>query len=137
MRPVVPVSVMLLGPPRVEREGRPIAFDTRKAIALLAYLALGGRPRSRDVLAELLWPERDAEHARGALRRTLSAVRGAAGAEALETTRDRVALGAPVEVDVTRFRSLAAAGELQAAAELFRGDFMEGFGLRDSPAFED
>jgi DNA-binding SARP family transcriptional activator len=128
---------MLLGPPRVERDGRPVAFDTRKALALLAYLALGGRPRPRDVLAELLWPERDAEHARGALRRTLSAVRGAAGAEALETTRDRVALGAAVEVDVARFRALAAAGELEAAAGLFCGELMEGFGLRDSPAFED
>ena len=128
---------MLLGPPRVTREGRPVTFDTRKAVALLAYLALGGRPRPRDVLAELLWPERDAEHARGALRRTLSAVRTAVGAEALETTRDRVALGAAVEVDVARFRALAAAGELEAAADVFRGDFLEGFGLRDSPAFED
>jgi DNA-binding SARP family transcriptional activator/Tfp pilus assembly protein PilF len=136
VRLVAPVTVMLLGPPRVEREGRAVAFDTRKAIALLAYLALGGRPRPRDVLAELLWPERDAEHARGALRRTLSAVRGAVGPEALETTRDQVALGA-VDVDVARFRSLAEAGDLEAAADVFRGDFLEGFGLRDSPAFED
>lgn len=136
MRPVVPVSVMLLGPPRVEREGLPVAFDTRKAVALLAYLALGGRPRSRDVLAELLWPDRDVDHARGALRRTLSAVRSAVGPDALETTRDQVALGA-VDVDVARFRSLAAGGELEAAAAVFRGDFLEGFGLRDSPAFED
>ena len=50
------INVMLLGPPRVEREGAPVAFDTRKAMALLAHLALVDRPRSRDALAELLWP---------------------------------------------------------------------------------
>ncbi|MBA3407193.1 MAG: SARP family transcriptional regulator, partial [Solirubrobacterales bacterium] len=65
------VEVMLLGPPRVERDGVAVAFDTRKALALLAHLALVERPRPRDVLAELLWPEYDTEHARGALRRTL------------------------------------------------------------------
>jgi DNA-binding SARP family transcriptional activator len=136
---MAPVEVMLLGPPRVERGGAPVAFDTRKAVALLAHLALADRPRPRDVLAELLWPEHDAEHARGALRRTLSTLRSAIGAEALESTRDRVALltGPELEVDVHRFRALTAGGDLEAAVALFRGDFLEGFGLRDAPAFED
>jgi hypothetical protein len=67
VRAVVPVDVMLLGP-RVECDGTAVTFDTRKAIALLAVLALADRLRPRDVLAELLWPEHDAEHARGALR---------------------------------------------------------------------
>jgi hypothetical protein len=49
-------------------------------------------PRPRDVLAELLWPGHDTEHVRGALRRTLSALRGAVGAGAVDATRDRVAL---------------------------------------------
>ena len=83
MRAVAAVDVMLLGPPRVERGGVAVAFDTRKAVALLAVLALADRPRPRDVLAELLWPEHDAEHARGALRRTLSALRSAVGADAV------------------------------------------------------
>ena len=80
---------MLLGPPRVERDGAAVAFDTRKAVALLAVLALADRPRPRDVLAELLWPEHDAEHARGALRRTLSALRSAVGADFVDATRDQ------------------------------------------------
>jgi len=130
---------MLLGPPRVEREGTAVAFDTRKALALLAVLALTDRPRPRDVLAELLWPEHDAEHARGALRRTLSALRNAVGAEAVEATRDRVSLvrAAGLAIDVDRFRSAAAEGRLEEAAAVFRGDFLEGFGLRDAPGFED
>ena len=134
-----PVEVMLLGPPRVERDGTRVAFDTRKAVALLAHLALTDRPRPRDTLADFLWPEHDAEHARGALRRTLSTLRGAIGAGALEATRDRVSLvrGPGLEIDVDRFRTLIAAGEPEAAVGGFRGDFLEGFGLRDAPAFED
>ena len=89
---VAPVEVMLLGSPQVRRDGTAVAFDTRKALALLAHLALTDRARPRDVLAELLWPEHDAEHARGALRRTLSTLRGAVGAEAIDATRERVAL---------------------------------------------
>ena len=130
---------MLLGPPRVERDGAPVAFDTRKAMALLAHLALEDRPRPRDVIAELLWPDNDAEHARGALRRTLSSLRSAIGAEAVEATRDRITLvrAAGLEIDVDRFRALAAEGRAEQAVALFRGDFLEGFGLRDAPAFED
>ena len=43
VRAVAPVDVMLLGPPRVERDGATVAFDTRKAVALLAVLALADR----------------------------------------------------------------------------------------------
>ena len=130
---------MLLGPPRVEHDGIAVAFDTRKAMALLAHLALIKGPRTRDVLAELLWPGHDTAHARGALRRTLSVLRGAVGADALDAKRDHVALvrGPGLEIDVDRFRADAAAGRLEAAADRFRGDFLEGFGLRDAPAFED
>ena len=32
------VGITLLGPPRVTRDGEPVAFETRKAMALLAYL---------------------------------------------------------------------------------------------------
>lgn len=139
MARVAAVEVILLGSPQVRRDGAPVAFDTRKALALLAHLALADRARPRDVLAELLWPEHDAEHARGALRRTLSTLRGVVGADAIEATRERVALvrGPALEIDVDRFRALAAAGALEEAVGVFRGEFLEGFGLRDSPAFED
>jgi len=132
------IEVNLLGPPRVERDGALVAFDTRKAMALLAHLALTDRPRPRDALADLLWPDTDREHARGALRRTLSSVRGAVGAGLVEATRDHVRLvkGAGISVDVDRFRNLRAVGDLERAVEVFRGDLLEGFGIRDSPDFE-
>lgn len=133
------VEVSLLGPPRVERDGALLAFDTRKAVALLAHLALADRPRPRDALADLLWPENDPEHARGALRRTLSTLRGGVGVDLIEATRDHVRLikGPTLVVDVDRFRRLRASGDLEQAVEVFRGEFLEGFGVREAPDFED
>ncbi|MDQ6750697.1 MAG: AAA family ATPase [Actinomycetota bacterium] len=135
------LEIYLLGPPRVQRASAAVSFDTRKATALLAHLALIERPRSREALCELLWPGHDPDRARGALRRTLSTLRTAVGSEWIETKGDSVGLrrGPRLELDVERFRTLAAsssAEELAAAAELCRGELLEGFGLRDSPEFD-
>lgn len=133
------IEVKLFGPPAVRRDGQPVTFDTRKAVALLAYLALADRPRSRDALADLLWSENDLEHARGALRRTLSTLRSAIGPAAVEATRDhiRVVTGPDMDIDVHRFRAAVAAEDFDAAAATVRGDFLEGFWIRDAPTFED
>jgi DNA-binding SARP family transcriptional activator len=136
------LEISLLGPPRVARDGEPVAFDTRKATALLAHLALSERPRSREALCGLLWPDRDPDHARGALRRTLSALRKAVGEEWVDTAADSVALARRegLALDVKTFRRLVAEGagadDLAAAVRLFRGELLEGFTLRDSPEFE-
>ncbi len=143
--------VSLLGPPQVEVDGQPLQVDTRKATALLAYLAVEGRPQSREQLAVLLWPESDDESARSALRRTLSTLRGGLGGRWLEADRQAVHLDtAGVELDITRFRALAGAhrshasepcadcvDDLTQAVALVRGDLLAGFSLRDSPDFDD
>lgn len=136
------LEITLLGPPRVVRDGVLVSFDTRRALALLAHLALVRRPRSRDSLCELLYPEHDRDRARGALRRTLSALRSAIGDEWLAVAGDSVALrsGPGLELDVDRFRTLTTpetAPELLAeAVALFGGGFLEGFALRDSADFD-
>jgi hypothetical protein len=58
------LRLTLFGLPRIERDGVPLVLERRKALALLAYLALSPTPLSRDLLAELLWPERDGPTAR-------------------------------------------------------------------------
>ncbi len=68
------MRMSLLGAPVVEVDGAPLAVDTRKATAMLAFLAVTGHAHSRAVVADLLWPELDGERAGGALRRTLSTV---------------------------------------------------------------
>ncbi len=119
-----------------------MSFDTRKATALLAHLALADRPRSRESLCDLLWPSQDPEHARGALRRTLSVLRKAVGEEWIDAASDSVALraGAELTIDVRRFRALAGPDatpqELEQAVGIFGGELLEGFSLRDSPEFD-
>ena len=134
------LSLALLGPPIVERDGARVTFDTKKAVALLAVLALTGGELSRDRLAALLWPESDTTRARGSLRRTLS-VTAAAVAEGLVISRAAVALRpGGMRVDVADFETLAARDDvaaLERAARLYRDDFLAGFSLRECPEFED
>ena len=63
------LALYLLGPPRVERDGAEVSIPRRKALALLAYLAVTGQRQRRDALATLLWPEHDQHTARTYLRR--------------------------------------------------------------------
>src|SRR6266536_3415349 len=65
------LRLLVLGPPRLERDGRPVELNLRRALALLVYLAVGDRPHGREALAALLWPDSDEPAARGRLRRTL------------------------------------------------------------------
>jgi DNA-binding SARP family transcriptional activator/Tfp pilus assembly protein PilF len=131
------LTISLLGTPRIEVDGRPLRVDTRKAVALLAYLAVTGRPARREALADLLWPGYEPANARAALRRTLSALNSGLGGRWLSPSRDAVELGGEgVQLDVARFRELLAHGRADEAVALYRGDFLDGFGLRDSADFD-
>lgn len=147
--------IRTFGTPSVEYQGSPIKVDTRKAIALLIYLAAEAQPRSRDAIAALLWPEHDQTRARAALRRTLSVLHKALGGHYLVIERERLALGGSEApwVDALEFRRLLASRRthehaekevcpacldpLRQAAALYRDDFLAGFALRDSAAFDD
>lgn len=140
------LSITLLGAVRVTVDDIPIAVDTRKAIALLAYLAVTGTAHRREPLAALLWPDADDTHARSALRRTLSTLVTALDGRWLDVTRDHIGLAtsADVWVDVIEFRNLTRAQgfagsrkRLASAVVLYQADFMAGFSLRDSPEFDD
>lgn len=146
-------ALLLLGSPRIERHGAPVEVDTRKALALAAYLAMTRQRVSRDTLAALLWP--DSDDSRAALRRTLSVLNKALGEGGLDIDREHVGLDrrGDVWVDVDHFRRLLSecgehghpAGDtclacldpLDAAVALYRADFLVGFSLRDSPEFDD
>lgn len=148
------LAIRILGSPQVERDGDPVEVDTRKAIALLVYLAVTEGTHGRDALASLLWPEYEQERARAALRRTLSALKKALGGRWLNAGRAAVALDRhEVFLDTRWFAELerrtrdhghegyavcaACIVPLRAAAELYRGDFMAGFTLRDTAGFDD
>jgi len=148
------LRLALLGPPRVERDGSPMEVDTRKAVALLAYLAVTGGWQGRDGIAGLLWPDYDRAHARAALRRTLSTLNKALGGGWLGIERSALRLDADdAWFDVRQFHDLVAGclehghgaaevcaacvAPLAAAVALHRGEFLAGFSLRDSPSFDD
>ena len=97
----------------------------------MAFLAVTRRRHARDALAGLLWPEYNQTRARAALRRTLSS-RGVARAEGwLVADREGVDLAHDeVWVDVNRFHD-------SEAMALYRDDFLSGFALRNSAAFDD
>ena len=134
------LSLALLGPPVVRRDGALVTFDTRKATALLALLAVTGREHSRDQLADLLWPEADSVKGRASLRRTLSVTAAAMG-DGLIISRAAVALEpSAVQVDVREFEALIArpdTASLERAVQLYRDDFLAGFTLRACPDFEE
>ena len=98
-------ALYLLGSPRIERDGAPLEVDTRKALALVAYLAVTGQPQTRDALAGLLWPEYGQARARAALRRTLSALQRARADGWLVADRETVGLagGDELWVDLDEF----------------------------------
>src|SRR5690348_17728396 len=67
------IRLLLLGPLAIERDGQSVdvhGLPKPKLLALIAYLSAAddARPRSRDTLLGLLWPEREEESARHALR---------------------------------------------------------------------
>lgn len=107
------LAFYLLGPPRIERDGNPLKLDRRKAIALVANLAVTGESQSRDSLVNLLWPEYDGSRGRAALRRTLHALRNTLGGNWPVVDRDQIGLG-PGDtpwVDTDQFHQHLAAGE--------------------------
>src|SRR5512139_65280 len=89
-----PLLVRCLGALRLyDGNGEDLTPRSRKARALLAYLAISGRPASRDRLADLLWSDRGEEQAKSSLRQALFELRHIDDAGVLtETARDDVEL---------------------------------------------
>jgi DNA-binding SARP family transcriptional activator len=105
---------------------------------MLAFLATRGEVR-REELIELLWGGSPEANARNAFRQALHRLRWALGEDVIPQDRDRVGLrrvpGRLISVDRDRFLAAVAAGQLLEAAELYRGDFLEGVTLGE-PSFD-
>jgi WD40 repeat protein/serine/threonine protein kinase/DNA-binding SARP family transcriptional activator len=148
------LTIRLLGPFQVTLNEQPVThFESDKVRALLAYLAVeADRPHRREALAGLLWPEMPERTARANLRYALANLRQAIGDHDaappfLHITRQTLQFNRDSDawVDAGEFAFLVAEGEvrqqailqLEGAVALFRGEFLEGFTLRDSAAFEE
>jgi len=131
------ISLSLLGGFQARRGSQPLTVPSRKARALLSYLALPpGRRHPREQLAALLWGGLGDAQARDSLRHALAVLRQALGQSVL-TDGQTVALDpAAVDIDAVGFEHAAARGAADAAAEIYRGDLLEGLALGEPP-FED
>jgi DNA-binding SARP family transcriptional activator/predicted ATPase len=111
---------------------------SRKAEALLAYLAVSGRSHAREKVAELLWSGRSQGSAMANLRVVLTSLRGAIGPY-LDVDRFSVGLdpSGDVWVDVATFEALLESGDLAGALALYRGDFLESHYIAGAEGFDD
>ncbi|HSJ89249.1 MAG TPA: BTAD domain-containing putative transcriptional regulator, partial [Anaerolineales bacterium] len=137
------LEIALLGSPEIKLDGKAIKTDRRKAVALLAYLAVTGRAHTRDQLATLLWPDYDHTAAFAYLRRTLWELNNFLGEEWMEANRETVAFkpDSAVWLDTGVFQKYLTESKdessLEEAISLYRGDFLSGFFVQDTAPFED
>lgn len=155
------LHLALLGPPEVRHDGQLVAFRTRKVMALLVYLAVEGRLHSREKLTALFWPESEESQGRMLLRRTLLLLRQSLHEESelpggthIIVRRDALGcnFSSGIQLDLQAVQKAVQASrsprdalqsdaspivaQLQAAAALYRSNFLEGFYLDDAPDFD-
>lgn len=147
-----PIRVRLFGGFEVWCGDHPVAaFESQKVKALFAYLLCNrGRAFSRDGLAALLWPDRDPDGARHALRQALYNLKSALPEKVSPVLSSPLGLqlnpAAAIWNDVGDFEEAVRRGRgkdaadpfsLSAAAQLYRGELLAGFFVKDSEAFEE
>jgi DNA-binding SARP family transcriptional activator len=147
------LEINMLGIAELRCAGNEFRVPLRKALALVAYLAIDGAVHPRDELVSLLWPEADEQKGRMVLRTCLSVLRrtlaGAIGAPAIWRVVPN-AIGLERSAMVVDVHELASAATLaQQAAEtpglraqleraiaLYRGPLLSDLTLPDAPEYE-
>jgi DNA-binding SARP family transcriptional activator len=143
----------LFGLPRLQLDQRELQIRSRKALALLAYLALSAQPHTRDHLANLFWAEKDPSTSRAFLRNLLWVLKKAGLQDWLALEADTVSLKPGYTLDVAVFLHQAGRGRqhsheryqacpacqeaLFQAAELYQEGFLAGFSISGSQEFDE
>ena len=121
---IMPVRVLLFGPPRLETPAATPPLPRARGRALLAYLGAtpnaGPSVYTRDALTALLWPGLPPDDARNNLRRELSLLRHALGDGLIAADRAQVSLDPAALADGRLWIDVAAFDALVAAAEAHR-----------------
>ncbi len=131
------LEITTLGGLRIKQGGKPVErLASRKATALLVYLAWTRQTLGRPLAADMLWPASSRARALRnlgvAIRQLRKHLRGdlILNAEGLALNSE-----AAVWLDVHALQAHLAAGRTVSAVELYRGPFLDGFHTRDIPAF--
>lgn len=132
-------TLSLFGSVSIEQSGEAVkGLRSRKAIALLAYVAAHNKPLPRSHLAELFWQGEEEARGHANLRWVLNHLNSLLPG-ALTIHRHAVLCGKSIVCDLHIFSQNIqrnSSATLAAAAELYRGDFMAGFVLDGVPEFE-
>ena len=136
--PASTLRLKTFGGALVEGPSGPLAgaMTQRRRLAVLSVLAASDGV-SRDRIVGMLWPENDEERARHALAQLLHSLRRDVGDELLGGGPTSLRLNSNVlSSDVQEFASALARSDLERAADLYRGAFLDGFYLNGCPDFE-
>ena len=121
----------------VRSDAGALVVTQRRRLALLVLVAAAGdRGITRDKLMACLWPERSAEAARHSLEQLFYTLRRDAGEALFDGTNPIRLNPSTVVSDWREFEQTVARGALADAAARYRGPFLEGFFLAESPEFE-
>ncbi|MEA2008866.1 MAG: BTAD domain-containing putative transcriptional regulator, partial [Chloroflexota bacterium] len=133
--------IRLLSPIQVEQNNQLVqGFESRKALALLGYLAAQNCPVSREKIVAIFWGEKTEKLGRGNLRRVLHNLNQILPG-CLKSDRYTLQLKrSPVcqcDIDLfTQFEKQSQLSTQAQAIDLYKGDFMEGLYLDNCPEFE-
>ena len=140
------LEFQLLGTNRIVLNSRDLTdLGSRKAQALLFYLAMMPGYASRDTLANLLWPEKAEHSAKNNLRTTIANLNRYL-ALYLDTSSSGIAFrhhlphGIDAEILPRRLNTAMDHCDLEAirsALELYRGEFLQGFHVRGVEPFQE
>jgi TolB-like protein/Tfp pilus assembly protein PilF len=121
-------------------DGKPLSFSSKKALALLAYLAVeSDRAQPREKLAGLLWGNTGDERSRHNLRQAVAKIRQSLG-DVLISESDALSIDtATCATDVDAFRTCRDVNDttgLRQSLDLYQGEFLHGLETRE-PAYSD
>jgi len=149
------LRLLFLGTPIIELDKQPVGLETRKSLAILAYISLSKQEVPREVLATLFWGEYDQVHAQSNLRRNLSSLNKNLKFDWLVTSREAIGLRSFTDLWVDTEEFIAQQDlfrnhgcqqwetcpecleHLKKGVKLYRGDFLAGINLPDCPEFDD
>jgi len=113
----------------------------RKNCALIYYIAGQEGQSTREKLLTFFWPDHERSAAQPILRTMIHDLRKRLG-DAFQVDEQTLALSTNTFIDARDFSTVLDSpspdlGKLTAALDLYKGDFLEGFSLPDSPQFDD
>jgi len=136
----------LFGSPRLYYMNQHVKLGTRKAMALLCYLALRQTPVQRHELDTLLWPEKDEKRARRSLRDEISRINRTIGEDVIISSGQELSLTEDISVDVWKFsqgtEQLTNFQDVnidyfEKVLRLYDGHLLAGFHIQNAQPFEE